>query len=160
MPSLVAKLRDFEVRKAELIEEMAANRPVPMPPRRLIEDRLAEWRRLLRSSTTTGRAVLDRVLDGRIVFTPLAGGETLAAYEFEAPTRYDKLFSGLVVPKSIWLQTPGEGAEGIRPEDVYYGGSVMKTSGGCCSARSTERRWRPQRGPLTVGRSLFEDSRI
>jgi hypothetical protein len=53
------------------------------------EDRLAEWRRLLRQSTTQGRAVLQRVLRGRITFTPKGDG-----YEFEAPTRFDKLFTG------------------------------------------------------------------
>ena len=117
MPSLLAKLRDLEAKKAALVEELAANRPVPMPPRSVIDDRLAEWRRLLRQTTQTGRAVLDRVLNGRIVFTPMG-----PAYEFEAPTRYDRLFSGLVVPQSAWTLPAAPGAEGIGPDDVYYRG--------------------------------------
>jgi hypothetical protein len=32
----------------------------------VIEDRLAEWRRLLRQTAQTGRVVLDRVFNGRI----------------------------------------------------------------------------------------------
>lgn len=117
LASLVGRLRELEAKKEALIEELVAQRPVEMPPRSVVEDRLADWRRMLRGSVATGRAVLDRVLDGRIVFTPVG----TAAYEFEAPTRYDRLFSGLVVPKSVWtVETPG--AETMRPEDVYYAG--------------------------------------
>ena len=56
----------------------------------VVDYRLAEWRRLLRQSTTQGRAVLQRVVDGRITFTPNGGG-----YTFEASTRFGKLFSGV-----------------------------------------------------------------
>jgi hypothetical protein len=49
----------------------------------LVERRLAEWRRMLRGNTTQGRAVLQRVLNGRIVFTPSGQG-----YRFEAPTPF------------------------------------------------------------------------
>ena len=50
--------------------------------------------------TTQGRAVLQRVLRGRITFTPKGDG-----YEFEAPTRFDKLFTGVVYepPPFGWL---------------------------------------------------------
>jgi len=41
---------------------------------------------------------------------------------FECPTRYDRLFSGLVVPQAVWAHPPGLGAEGIGPDDVYYRG--------------------------------------
>jgi hypothetical protein len=56
---------------------------------------LAEWRRMLRQSTPQARAVLQRLLRGRIVFTPNAEG---TGYDFIAPTRYDKLFTGIAVP--------------------------------------------------------------
>ena len=36
----------------------------------MVDNRLAEWRRLLRQSTTQARAVLQRVLRGRITFVP------------------------------------------------------------------------------------------
>jgi hypothetical protein len=50
--------------------------PLRRLPRRVIEDRLAERRRLLRQSTTHGRAVLQRILRGQIVFkTPCASRE-------------------------------------------------------------------------------------
>ena len=51
---------------------------------------------LLRSSTTQGRAVYQRILRGRITFTPWDGG-----YEFEAETRFDKLFIGLVAGRKV-----------------------------------------------------------
>jgi hypothetical protein len=38
-------------------------------------------------------AVLQRVLRGRITFTRSGNG-----YEFFAPTRFDKLFTGIVAP--------------------------------------------------------------
>ena len=41
---------------------------------------------------------------------------------FQCATRYDRLFSGLVVPQSVWALPPAEGAEGITPDDVYYRG--------------------------------------
>jgi hypothetical protein len=53
LPSLLAKLREFETKKAGLVEEMAANRPVRMPPRSVIENRLAEWRGPQRKSAQT-----------------------------------------------------------------------------------------------------------
>jgi hypothetical protein len=51
------------------------------------------------------------------LFTPDAIEAT-----FEAETRFDKLFTGVVVPPSAWKRTPGAGTEHIRPEDVEYGG--------------------------------------
>jgi hypothetical protein len=43
-------------------------------------------------------AVLQRILRGRIVFTPKGEG-----YTFEAPTRFDKLFSGIVAPRPAFI---------------------------------------------------------
>ena len=100
MTSLLGKLKEREARKAEIIEEHADTRPIPMPARSEVEDRLAEWCELLGKSVQTGRSVLDRVLRGRIVFEPLD-----ARYEFACPTRHDKPFSGLVVPATRWRRT-------------------------------------------------------
>ena len=69
---------------------------------------MTEWRRLLRQSTTQGRAVLQ----GRITFTPKYGG-----YEFEAPTRFDKLFLGVAVETK--REVSDEGTEHIGPEDTF-----------------------------------------
>jgi hypothetical protein len=52
--------------------------PVPVSPRSVIENRLAEWRRLLCEAHRTGRAVLEKVLVDRIVLTPM-GDEGCAA---------------------------------------------------------------------------------
>ena len=68
--SLVAKLRELEARQRAIANEMASLRPVPRLAPAVIENRLAEWRRLLRQSTTQGRTVLQRILRGRMTFTP------------------------------------------------------------------------------------------
>jgi site-specific DNA recombinase len=99
--SLLAKLREYEKRQAEIREEQAGLRPVPRLAPSVIEGRLAEWRRLLRASTTQGRSVLQRVLQGRLVFSPRADGQ---GYDFEAQTRYDKLFSGVAVARPAFLK--------------------------------------------------------
>jgi hypothetical protein len=47
----------------------------------VVENRLEEWRRLLRGSTTQARAILQRVLRGRIVFTPVTYDPQCIGYE-------------------------------------------------------------------------------
>ena len=101
-PTFNGKLRDLH--------------PLPRLAPSVIENRLAEWRRLLRQSTTQGRAVLQRILRGRITFTPRGQG-----YRFVAPTRFDKLFSGIVVPRPAFIPTGNRGAEHIGPEDTFDG---------------------------------------
>ena len=92
--------------------EFRSFKPVPRLRPEVVEDRLTEWRRLLRQSTTQGRAVLQRVLRGRITFTPKCGG-----YEFEAPTRFDKPFLGVDVETK--REVSDEGTEHIGPEDTF-----------------------------------------
>ena len=82
----------------------------------MIANRLAEWRRLLRGSTTQARAVVQRIVVGRIVFTPSGNG-----YTFEAPTRFDKLFSGIAVERPKFIEYSNRGAEHIGPEDTFEG---------------------------------------
>ena len=50
--SLVAKLRELEAQQHPLAEEVSNLRPVPRLPHPVLENRLAEWRRLLRQSPT------------------------------------------------------------------------------------------------------------
>jgi hypothetical protein len=84
-------------------------------PIAVVETQLAEWRRLLRQSTTQSRAVLQRVIAGRILFTPTDDG----GYRFEATTRYDKLFSGVAYPLPSWIPLgDASGTERIRPEET------------------------------------------
>src|SRR6185503_12009238 len=68
--------------------------------------------------------VLQRVLRGRITFTPRVNeisGE-LDGYAFEAPTRFDKLFTGIAVerPKSL-VPDDLTGYENIGPEETGDG---------------------------------------
>jgi hypothetical protein len=116
--SLVARVRDLEARQAAISAELASLRPVPRLAPDVLADRLAEWRRLLRQSTTQSRAVLQRVLRGRITFTPLAGRD---GYTFAAPTRFDKLFSGFAVSpeaRPAFLEGTLTGSENLTAEDT------------------------------------------
>ncbi|MGH9348758.1 MAG: hypothetical protein ACRD26_15985 [Vicinamibacterales bacterium] len=70
----------------------------------------------MRASTTQGRAVLQRVLRGRVTFTPTADG---AGYTFEAPTRFDKLFTGIAVSRPAFIDLGNRGAEHIGPADTF-----------------------------------------
>ena len=118
-PSLVAKVRELEARRGEIDGDLRSLQPVPRLAPPVVEDRLAEWRRLLRQSTTQGRAVLQRVLRGRITFTPKGGG-----YEFEAETRFDKLFTGVSIEPPPWVVPylrDTRGAEHIGPDDTFDG---------------------------------------
>jgi hypothetical protein len=121
--SLVAKVRSMEARLTAIDGELRDLRPVPRLAPAVIESRLAEWRRLLRSSTTQGRTVLQRILRGRIVFTlrrnPISGD--VDGYDFEAPTRFDKLFTGIAVERPAGIDEGPLGNEHIGPEDTFDG---------------------------------------
>jgi hypothetical protein len=60
------------------------------------------------------------VLRGRLTITPLPEG-----YEFSGPTRFDRLFAGVVVPRPTYIRDGDvRGIEHIGPEDtpdVDYG---------------------------------------
>jgi hypothetical protein len=114
--SLAVKLRELEARRDAIDRELRGVQPVPRLAPAVIENRLAEWRRLLRASTTQGRSVLQRVLRGRIVFTPSGEG-----YTFKAPTRFDKLFSGIVAKRPAFIEQSNRGAEHIGLEDTFDG---------------------------------------
>jgi site-specific DNA recombinase len=136
--SLAAKLRELEARRTAIDGELHSLHPVPRLAPAVIENRLAEWRRLLRQSTTQGRAVLQRVLHGRITFTPADGG-----YAFEASTRFDRLFTGLVVDRPAWLPKSTRGAEHIGSEDTFdgdYGRLLAASWDGVCARRESNPR--------------------
>jgi hypothetical protein len=105
--------------KKEIHRELASLRPVPRLPVEVRDNRLAEWRQNLRGSTTQARTVLERILRGRITFTPREDG---SGYDFSAPTRFDRLFAGIVVPVSEWPSWIPEGdttgADHFTPEDT------------------------------------------
>ena len=118
--ALVAKLRELEMRQRAIATEVASLHPVPRLAPAVIKSRLAEWRRLLRQSTTQGRTVLQRILRGRLTFTPRPDGQ---GYDFEGPTRFDRLFTGVALaaetgPSWIPVSDYGKGTENIGPEDL------------------------------------------
>lgn len=55
-PTGVARLKELEERRAQIDEQLRNLQPIPGLAPEVIENRLAEWRRLLRSSTTQGGA--------------------------------------------------------------------------------------------------------
>ena len=118
--SLAVKLRELETRRRAIDVEVTNLQPVPRLAPAVIENRLAEWRRLLRASTTQGRTVLQRILRGRLTFTPREDGQ---GYDFEGPTRFDKLFTGMVCEVPAWVKayTGKTGFEDTGPEDTFDG---------------------------------------
>lgn len=68
--TLIDRSKAHEGRLKQIAAEFADLRPVPRFAPAVVEGRLAEWRHLLRQSPTQG-AVLQRVLRGRITFTPV-----------------------------------------------------------------------------------------
>ena len=141
--SLVAKVKELEARRVAIDGELRSSKPVPRLRPEVVEGRLTEWRRLLRQSPTQGRAVLQRVLRGRITFTRKCGG-----YEFEAPTRFDKLFLGVAVETK--REVSYEGTEHIGPEDTFdadYGRlleAVQNRGKGLASPRGIALMWTPK----------------
>ncbi len=60
--------------------------------------------------------MLQRVLRGRITFTPR---DDRNGYDFTCPTRFDKLFSGVVSPRPTFLLKDDlRGTAGITPADT------------------------------------------
>ena len=126
MGSLLRRLRELEDQLRDIDERLRSLHPIPrLEPSVIVGNRLAEWRRLLRASTTQSRTVLQRVLRGRITFTPTGDG---AGYDFDTPTRFDKLFTGIVAPTPSWMAA--EAAKGkptrrslehIGPADTWDG---------------------------------------
>jgi hypothetical protein len=152
--SVVAKLRDLELRKTAITRELEQLLPVPRLAPAVIENRLAEWRRLLRQSVTQVRALLQRVLQGRITFTPVCRG-----YEFSAPTRFDKLFARVAGPRPSFI-APGDvtGTEDITPADtpdVDYGLLLERACGnahkGCTSPTGFEEGRRLEPTTFVIG---------
>jgi len=129
-PSLVERLRQLEARRKAIQAEAADLRPIPRLAPAVVEGRLAEWRRLLRQSPMQGRAVLQRVLRGRVSFTPREDGR---GYDFACPTRFDKLFTGMVAPCPPWTkETDHTGLEWVGPEDTFdadYGRLLEQVQG-------------------------------
>jgi site-specific DNA recombinase len=119
--SVLTRIRDLKMRSTAIKAELKQLQPLPRLAPKVVNDRLGEWRRLLRQSTTQARAVLQRVVAGRITFTPKEG-----VYEFNASTRFDRLFTGLVVNygpgRPGWIaEGDVTGTEGIGPEDTFEG---------------------------------------
>lgn len=161
--SLLKRLRELEDRRTAIDEELRNLRPIPRLAPEVIENRLAEWRRLLRSSTTQGRSVIQRILIGRLTFTPRRNevSDEIDGYDFEGATRFDGLFTGIAVERPKHLD-PNDltGIEDIGPEETleaeysrlleraFSGGS--KHALGLASPAGTGRLWCPVRNRIEL----------
>lgn len=116
----MVRIRELDARQRAIRTDLASLQPVPRLDPVVIDNCLSEWRRLLRQSTTQGRAVLQRLLRGRLMFTPRADGR---GYDFSGPTRFDKLFTDLVARRPAWMDPNDRtGTEEIHAEyDADYG---------------------------------------
>jgi hypothetical protein len=85
--SLLKRLRELDDRRTAIDEQLRNLRPILRLAPEVIENRLAEWRRLLRSSTAQGRSVLQRILIGRLTFTRRRNkvSDEIDGYDFEGP---------------------------------------------------------------------------
>lgn len=96
--------------------------------------------------------MLQRVLNGRVVFTPRTDRKgDFTGYDFEDPTRFEKLFTGIVCERPKGL-VPGDltGCEGITSEDTFdaeYGRLLDRASEGdtrVASPRGLAATWYPE----------------
>ena len=90
---------------------------------------------VLRQSVTQGRAVLQRVLQGRITFRPNGAG-----YTFEAPTRFDKLFAAGATNAAAGLLVSAR----RRGHRRHAGEDTLDADYGGLLENSTVKGWRPQ----------------
>ena len=100
---MLDRMRALEARQEAITKELSGLLPLPRLEPVVITDRLDEWRRLLRSSTTQARSVIQRVLKGRLTFIPKLDGDQ-EGYEFYGPTRFDKLFTGIALPVPRYIK--------------------------------------------------------
>jgi hypothetical protein len=117
--SLVAKLPDLEQRNEANPHRTRYSPAIPRLPRTRRERPAGEVAAVDARVGAQGRTVLQRVLRGRIVFTPSGNG-----YDFAAPTRYDKLFTGVASPRPSFIRRDDRtGLEDIR--------AITETEGDC-----------------------------
>lgn len=133
--ALVKQLRTQESRQAALVAELASLRPIPRLEPAVVQDRLAEWRRMLRGSTTQARAVIQRVVDGRITFKVREDG---LGYDFIARTRFDRVFTGIHIQASAAMLADAQALNGVfdatQTLDADYGLLLANFYGKCMAS--------------------------
>lgn len=156
----VGRVRELEIRRRELEQQALRLQPIARLEPEIVENQLAQWRRLVRQSTTTGRAVLQKILRGRLTFTPHVNevsGE-IDGYEFEGETRFDQLFVGITVERPRNLDPNDRtGTEHITERDTWEArlNALMadtreKDVGGMASPAGTGRLWYPVRNRIQL----------
>jgi DNA invertase Pin-like site-specific DNA recombinase len=140
-PTLVARLRDLEARRASL----AAEKAIPQPSPRVVASALKDWRERLRGNVETARDVLRRLVAGRIAFTPMPGG---LGYTFRAPTRFSGLLEGAAIEESrLPAYIKRNDARGRDDAEIRSLETAFEKALTVGQKAATEKVWRPQRVP-------------
>ncbi len=134
--TVLDRIRDLERKRRDVDAALASCVALPRRAPEVVADRLSEWRRPLRGSTDQARAVLQRVIDGRITFTPRPRVKgTCPEVEFEARTRFGRLFSGVCVKDGAVPEAFRDDEETLRAsnlflkEDADYGALLDRVFG-------------------------------
>ena len=102
--TLVQAMKDRERRREDLRQELTAlERPrtaltdVHKLRQHLLE-RAAEWRGLFRKHAPVARQMLRKLIENRILFTPVP---EMGYYRFSIPGDLSRFFNGLVCPRAV-----------------------------------------------------------
>jgi hypothetical protein len=104
-------MRDLERQRTGLYERLAAiaglGKIASLDPKRIEVDpneRLADWRRLLRRHVSETRQILRKLIVGRLAFTPREGADA-RWYEFTGLGILGNVVSGLAPSKAVVAPT-------------------------------------------------------
>jgi hypothetical protein len=90
--------------------------------------------------------VLQRILRGRLTFTPRLVAGRPEGYDFSGPTRFDRLFTGIIHEQPTWMQLQAgdeAGMEQIGPADTLdadYGRLLENAKKYWCARRGSNPR--------------------
>jgi hypothetical protein len=146
--ALVGKLRQVEERHRSIGGEIEALQPLPRLAPAEVEDRLAEWRRLLHQSTTQARAVLQRVLDGRLTVAPRPRATASTSQHLRGSTSCSQV-RRCKCPRgwlTIWrrIRSPSSHSIGVRRS--------TRIMAGCSNVLATVKGVRPHRDSAKLTR--------
>jgi site-specific DNA recombinase len=102
MPAVIARLRSIKERRATL-ERLVVNPSAPAMPTAVelaarIRDRVTAWRDALQGNPAKAKPILEGLLEGRIVVTPVAGTKE---FDVKIPFNGEGLLTGVSLPKAL-----------------------------------------------------------
>jgi hypothetical protein len=127
---LLDAIRESEGQRTDLRQRIALVDSAPRSPK--LSTRSEEAARF----NHAGRTVLQRILRGRLTFTPRLNpvSDQPDGYDFSGPTRFDKLFTGIAVETPQWVKritqarpAPRTSARRTRSTGTTADGSTGRT---------------------------------